>query len=82
MGGVLLVGSLRRTRLPFPSRMFDILVCAMAAALKQNTKPAVRTAFVIALIPKFPESFRGSFENKKAPIHEIWLAFDSHVAIE
>jgi hypothetical protein len=38
--------------LPFPSRVFEILVCAMAPALKQNTTPAVRTTFVIAFIPK------------------------------
>jgi hypothetical protein len=55
MGGVLFIGTLRRTRLPFPSRVFEILVCAMAPALKQNTTPAVRTAFVIALIPKVPD---------------------------
>ena len=65
MGGVPLVGSLRRTRLPFPSRVFEILVCAMAAALKQNTKPAVSTVFVIALIPKFPESFGGVLKTRK-----------------
>jgi hypothetical protein len=52
MGGVLFIGTLRRTRLPFPSRVFEILVCAMAPALKQNTTPAVRTTFVIAFIPK------------------------------
>jgi hypothetical protein len=46
MGGALLIGALRRTRLPFPSRLFEILVCAMATALKQNATPAVRTAFV------------------------------------
>ena len=52
MGGVLFIGTLRRTRLPFPSRMFEILVCAMAAALKENATHAVRTTFVIAFIPK------------------------------
>jgi hypothetical protein len=57
MGWVLFIGALGRTRLPFLSRVFEILVCARTAALKQNTKPAVRTAFVFALIPTFPERF-------------------------
>jgi hypothetical protein len=52
MGGVLFIGTLRRTRLPFPSRVFEILVCAIAAALKENATPAVRTTFVIAFIAK------------------------------
>ena len=42
IGGVLFIGTLRRTRLPFPSRMFEILVCAMTPALEQNTTLAVR----------------------------------------
>jgi hypothetical protein len=56
MGGALFIGALLRTRLPLRSRVFE-MVCAMAAALKQNTKGTVRTAFVIALILKFPEGF-------------------------
>jgi hypothetical protein len=56
MGGALFIGALLRTRLPLRSRVFE-MVCAMAAALKQNTKSTVRTAFVIALILKFPEGF-------------------------
>jgi hypothetical protein len=55
MGGVLFIGTLRRTRLPFPSRVFEILVCAIAPAVKQNTTPAVRTTFVIAFIPKITD---------------------------
>jgi hypothetical protein len=55
MGGALFIGTLRRTRLPFLSRALDMETfdCAMAAALKQNTTPAVRTAFVIALSRSF-----------------------------
>ena len=56
MGGALFIGAVLRTRLPLRSRVFE-MVCAMAAALKQNTKSTVRTAFVIALILKFPEGF-------------------------
>jgi hypothetical protein len=44
-------------RLPFPSRVFEILVCATTAALKQSNKPNVRRALVIALIPKLRASF-------------------------
>jgi hypothetical protein len=49
IGGVALIGAVRRTRLPLPSRVLEI-VCAMAAALEQNTTPAINTAFVIVLI--------------------------------
>ena len=57
------IGVLRRMRLPFPSRAVEILVCAMAAALKQNNKPDVRTTLVIALFPKFRASFNESTTN-------------------
>jgi len=63
MGWVLFNGVLRRMRLPFPSRVFEILVCAMAAALKQNNKLNVRTALVIALFPKFRVSFNKCSTN-------------------
>jgi hypothetical protein len=53
MGGALFIGALLRTRLPLRSRVFEILVCAMAVALKQNTEATVRTDIVIALILKF-----------------------------
>jgi hypothetical protein len=48
IGGVLLVGAVRRTRLPLPSRVLEI-VCA-SAALEQNTTPAITPTFPIALI--------------------------------
>lgn len=75
MDGALFIGALRRTRLPFPSRVFETLFCAMAAALKQNTTPAVRMAFVIALIPQVPNqalreaktSLSTKFGKKTAP---------------
>jgi hypothetical protein len=65
MGCVLFIGMLRRTRLPFPSRVFAIVVCAMAAALKQNNKPNVRTALVIALMPICSPGRCGSGTAKK-----------------
>ena len=49
IGCVLFIGALRRTRLPLPSRVFEIF-CAMAAAFKENMTPATSTAFFVALI--------------------------------
>src|SRR3981189_3822159 len=72
IGGVLFIGTLRRTRLPFPSRMFEILVCAIAPALKQNTTPAVRTAFVIALVPSISGSC-GRFSGVSCA--NLWVSF-------
>jgi hypothetical protein len=51
MGWVLFIGAVLRTRLPWRSRVFETF-CAMAVAAKQNTTPAVSTAFLIALIKK------------------------------
>jgi hypothetical protein len=55
IAGVLFMGAVRRTRLPLPSRVLEI-VCAMAAALEQNTTPAISMTFLIALIAKVSRS--------------------------
>jgi hypothetical protein len=73
IGGVLLIGAVPRTRLPLPSRVLEI-VCARAAALEQNTTPAISTTFFVALIAKVSQkiSSRSSHGLPKSIIWEFY----------